>query len=133
LFLFTYNDNTPDLAASFIMKRRTTTSAKLHAPALIKCLKSGAEIKRNKIKSPLLLLPAQIRNKIYGYVLGGNDLQYDEHNGLELRPQGTLPFHKPHNFLAFTTVNRQLQNETRLLSLALNDVVGHESHLHASE
>jgi hypothetical protein len=53
------------------------------------------------------------------------------HNGLELRPRGTLPFRKPKNFLALTAVNHQLQMETRLLPLSLNDVVGFESHLHA--
>jgi hypothetical protein len=32
-----------------------------------------------------------LRNDMYSYVLSGNDVQYNEHDGLDLRPRGTLP------------------------------------------
>ncbi|KAF1959405.1 hypothetical protein CC80DRAFT_490333 [Byssothecium circinans] len=68
---------------------------------------------RNQQLSPLLRLPAELRNKIYSLVLGGCNIPDD------------LPLTRPH-FLALLATCRQTNTETRTLPFTLNTVLLHE-------
>ncbi|KAF2036020.1 hypothetical protein EK21DRAFT_106853 [Setomelanomma holmii] len=63
---------------------------------------------RNARKSPLLQLPAEVKNEIYGYVIGGRDINL----------AGYRTVHHPD--IALLVVCRQIYQDTRLLPFALN-------------
>jgi len=78
----------------------------------------------NRQRSPLLRLPAELRNKIYGYALGGIELRmsyrskelgvvspmsYDPHMSF-------TPFHR---LVGLTLVSRQIYAETKILPFEL--------------
>jgi hypothetical protein len=81
--------------------------------------------RRNQQSSPLLRLPAEIRNTIYEYVLGGESWHYLTYIGVRLSLKRRLskdderPEKEPH-FLALFKTCRQLQAETKLLPFKLN-------------
>ncbi|KAF3001554.1 hypothetical protein E8E13_009737 [Curvularia kusanoi] len=77
-------------------------------------LRKDAIAVRNQAQSPLLRLPAELRNKIYNYYpflfLELDQLHPDYYSG-------------EHNFFALSTVCRQLHSETALLPFSLNSLV----------
>ena len=78
----------------------------------------------NRQRSPLLRLPAELRNKIYEYALGGMQLRisYSERkfallSALSYDPSVSLtPLHR---FVGLTLVSRQLYAETKILPFEL--------------
>jgi hypothetical protein len=70
--------------------------------------------------SPLLRLPAELRNHIYSYVLGGET--FDIHCWRRYTPFGftTRIIKKRTNFLALLAVNHQIHAETYFLPFHLN-------------
>ncbi len=84
---------------------------------------------QNQKKSSLLRLPGEIRNQIYGYVLGGYDV-YTYKVSLDGRMTHILECSKNdttgegatswEETVQFTTVCRQIQEESRLLPFELN-------------
>lgn len=61
----------------------------------------------NREVSPRLLLPGEIRNGIYSYLIAGHDL--DIHTGF--RSQKSIRVDLPHEFRALPQVSRQISNE----------------------
>ncbi|KAI4651704.1 uncharacterized protein J4E79_009185 [Alternaria viburni] len=80
--------------------------------------------KTNRQRSPLLRLPAELRNKIYGYVLGGMKLRIAQRTRkLDFlavasvdSPYAEIPLH---TLTGLTLVSRQLYAETRILPFEL--------------
>ncbi|KAI4662024.1 uncharacterized protein J4E78_004815 [Alternaria triticimaculans] len=78
----------------------------------------------NRQRSPLLRLPAEIRNKIYGYALGGMELRISYRtrkfallSALSYDPSVSLtPLHRR---VGLTLVSRQLYAETKTLPFEL--------------
>lgn len=70
--------------------------------------------------SPLFRLPAEIRNQIYAYILGGET--FNIYCWRRYKPYGfaTRILRKRKFFLALLAVCRQLHSETRLLPFSLN-------------
>ncbi|KAH5153477.1 hypothetical protein HBH69_127310 [Parastagonospora nodorum] len=79
---------------------------------------------RNQLESPLLRLPAEIRNNIYENVLGGHEFRRNVYivDIFSLSKQIDLGKHR--RLLAITATCRQLQNETQKLVFRLNSVAG---------
>ncbi|KAF1840552.1 uncharacterized protein K460DRAFT_399468 [Cucurbitaria berberidis CBS 394.84] len=83
---------------------------------------------RNATESPLLRLPSEIRNRIYGYALGGQEVNPRTVGGvrtkwrLECRPYGSeaRSYQAWDRLLSLTYVCRLLHRETRLLAFSLN-------------
>ncbi|KAF1839924.1 uncharacterized protein K460DRAFT_349413 [Cucurbitaria berberidis CBS 394.84] len=84
---------------------------------------------RNKAVSPLLRLPAELRNHIYGYVLGGKSICLTSSDGVcigEIAPCLTPPEsgyngnEEEHGALQLLYVCRQVHAEARLLIFSLN-------------
>jgi len=78
----------------------------------------------NRQRSPLLRLPAELRNKIYEYALGGMELRISYRtrkfallSALSYDPSVSLtPLHR---FVGLTLVSRQLYAETKILPFDL--------------
>lgn len=75
--------------------------------------------------SPLLCLPAELRNAIYHYVVGGYLIQpQEEDNGpgkaRRIRHTGSQEWHSPSVLLSLTGICREIQVEASLLSFSLN-------------
>ncbi|KAF1946258.1 hypothetical protein EJ02DRAFT_248378 [Clathrospora elynae] len=98
---------------------------------------------RNRRESPLVRVPAEIRNKIYGYALGGLEfhIKRSDHEGkwfrakrlaIATRPidadRQELPKFDP-ELLALTATCRQIYIETKLLPLAANEFIGSLNYL----
>lgn len=85
---------------------------------------------RNQAQSPLLRLPAELRNKIYNYCALNNREKlyfriYQRNAFLFLELDQLRPIYYPgeENFFALSTVCRQLYSETALLPFSLNALV----------
>jgi hypothetical protein len=82
---------------------------------------------RNQAQSPLLLLPAEMRNTIYEYVLGGYDIQIAHVSHPYHRLRAVLKTDPSHdstrleNFLAITRTCRQIRAESNNLAFSLNE------------
>ena len=78
----------------------------------------------NRQRSPLLRLPAELRNKIYGYALGGMDLRIS-YRSRELGLVAAMFYNTPvwftslHRLVGLTLVSRQLYAETKILPFEL--------------
>lgn len=84
--------------------------------------------------SRLESLPAELRNQIYEYVLGGLQAQFMTGTNANLCLVETRPLNdtgsdiwqrSTSDLLALTAVSRQLHSETRLVPFALNQFCGH--------
>jgi hypothetical protein len=82
---------------------------------------------RNQAQSPLLLLPAEMRNTIYDYVLGGYDIKIAHVSHPYHRLRAVLKTDPSHdstrleNFLAITRTCRQIRAESNNLAFSLNE------------
>ena len=78
----------------------------------------------NRQRSPLLRLPAEIRNKIYGYALGGMKLRMP-YRSKELGVVSAMSYGPSvsltplHRLVGLTLVSRQLYAETKILPFEL--------------
>ncbi|KAI4631575.1 uncharacterized protein J4E87_002280 [Alternaria ethzedia] len=78
----------------------------------------------NRQRSPLLRLPAELRNKIYEYALGGMELRISYRNR-ELGLVAAMFYNTPvlftslHRLVGLTLVSRQLYAETKILPFEL--------------
>lgn len=91
-----------------------------------------ASFQRNKQTSRLLRLPAELRNRVFGYVFGGKSIAlYIKNNvgsyGGEIRPYSTPPderfystIHSQNDILKALTVCRQIYSECRDLPFSLS-------------
>ncbi|KAI8940022.1 hypothetical protein NX059_003744 [Plenodomus lindquistii] len=90
---------------------------------------------RNRRESPLLRLPAELRNKIYEYALGSYELliitgPYGKKKYLMVkRPMHTVPSESLGNFLALTRTCRQINTETDRIPYAINQFYGSPQYL----
>jgi hypothetical protein len=78
---------------------------------------------RNQQQSPLLRLPAELRNKIYGHVLGGFIISFPtarprHHCLIRFKFSRKIAEFKPSNLLL---VCRQINSEAQLLPFELNE------------
>jgi hypothetical protein len=78
---------------------------------------------RNQQKSPLLRLPAELRNKIYGHVLGGFIISFRtsrprHHCLIRFKFSRKIGEFKPSNLLL---ICRQINAEAQLLPFELNE------------
>lgn len=85
----------------------------------------------NQQQCHLLCLPAELRNAIYAFALGGNELYAELSSGkFRVLPDNNIPWMRASNtagtwvcvthFLALTATCRQIRSETSLLPFALN-------------
>ena len=78
----------------------------------------------NRQRSPLLRLPAELRNKIYGYALGGMELRVS-YRSKELGVVSAMSYDPSvsltplHRRVGLTLVSRQLYAETKILPFEL--------------
>jgi len=91
---------------------------------------------RNQRESPLLRLPAELRNQIYVYVLGGHEIRTESrphgynmssHPPIQLSSHNKDDWNRPHHFLALTATSRQLRSETTWLPFKLNTFRAHHN------
>ena len=91
---------------------------------------------RNQLKSTLLRLPAELRNQIYTYVLGGQEIrivsfphgyELSSHPLIQLSSHDNDKWNQPHHFLALTATSRQLRSETEFLPFKLNTFQAHHN------
>jgi len=91
---------------------------------------------RNQRESPLLRLPAELRNQIYAYVLGDHEICTESlpwgyptpgHHHIQLSSHNNGIWTRPHHFLALTATSRQLRSETEFLPFRLNCFQAHHS------
>ncbi|KAJ4382938.1 hypothetical protein N0V86_002165 [Didymella sp. IMI 355093] len=82
-----------------------------------------------RINSPFLRLPAEIRNMVYAYALGGNTWSIKTHTASTAQVRAD---NGTKNTLALLRVNRQIQAEARLCPYLYNTFAGvHNGYLHA--
>ena len=72
---------------------------------------------QNQRESPFLRLPAELRNKIYGYVLGGKDYKSPFWQAFESSQDELL---RDKESLSLLSVCRQIYKETSILPFQLN-------------
>jgi hypothetical protein len=81
----------------------------------------------NSTRSPLLRLPAELRNRVYKYALSGMQICFrpKSEDGREARvyPKGTSEGRPATKFLTLTSVCHQLHRETKLMPFHQNDFV----------
>jgi hypothetical protein len=73
---------------------------------------------RNQRQSPLLRLPAELRNKVYAYVLGGREIELCGYQRCQIcnqAPYRDAISHYPRNLLNLLHACRQCHSEARLL------------------
>jgi hypothetical protein len=87
---------------------------------------------RNRLDSPLLRLPAELRNKIYGYVLTQEAIRVAGPWGCDTctRPLWVQHAHYPRHILNILEVCQQTYTEGRLLVFSLNQHVGDHLAIH---
>lgn len=86
---------------------------------------------RRNMESPLLNLPAELRNKIYNLAIGGGHIQIPNHHTVqeddfifELQMHGKHPVGG--NLTALSAVCHQLYTETALLPFSLHTFCGYK-------
>ncbi|KAF1832936.1 hypothetical protein BDW02DRAFT_624666, partial [Decorospora gaudefroyi] len=84
---------------------------------------------RNQRDSPLLRLPAELRNKIYRFVLGGNHIRPYCETVMGVWEVSFPGWAYSRLQLALLEVCRQVYAETKLLPFSLNRFVGYPEHM----
>ena len=82
---------------------------------------------RNQRESPLMRLPAELRDSVFKYLLGGQELRIMVYEDplLASRPMGdTGHFKDTKNFVTITQTCRQAHSDTKLMPFGLNKIVG---------
>jgi hypothetical protein len=98
-----------------------------------------SSIARNRQQSPLLRLPPEIRNRIYGLVLGGKQIQVcdakncaSRHRCRSRKQKNRYDtyFHLRRRDLALLVSCHQIHEETKLLPFNHNEFEGHHWNIH---